>query len=132
MPKTLVIVESPTKARTIERFLKSGYEVLASYGHVRDLPESADEIPEEIKKQKWGRMGVDTEGDFKPYYVVPNDKRKHVQALKAALKDATQVYLATDHAREGESLSWHIKEILKPKVPVKRIIFHEITESAIN
>src|SRR6187431_1164746 len=132
MPKTLVIVESPTKARTIERFLKSGYEVLASYGHVRDLPESADEIPEEIKKQKWGRMGVDTEGDFKPYYVVPNDKRKHVQALKAALKDATQVYLATDPDREGESISWHIKEILKPKVPVKRIIFHEITESAIN
>src|SRR3954469_8043624 len=131
MPKTLVIVESPTKARTIERFLKTGYEVLASYGHVRDLPESADEIPEEIKKQKWGRLGVDTENDFKPYYVVPNDKRKHVQALKAALKDASQVYLATDPDREGESIGWHIKEILKPKVPVKRIIFHEITESAI-
>src|SRR4051812_4163185 len=131
MPKTLVIVESPTKARTIERFLKTGYEVLASYGHVRDLPESADEIPEEIKKQKWGRLGVDTENDFKPYYVVPNDKRKHVQALKAALKDASEVFLATDPDREGESISWHLKEVLKPKVPVKRIVFHEITEAAI-
>src|SRR6267378_1383888 len=131
MPKTLVIVESPAKARTIERFLKTGYEVLASYGHVRDLPESADEIPDEIRKKKWGRIGVDTEGDFKPYYVIPNDKRKYVQALRAALKGATQVYLATDPDREGESISWHLKEILKPRVPVKRIVFHEITEEAI-
>jgi DNA topoisomerase-1 len=131
MAKTLVIVESPAKARTIERILKSGYEVLASYGHIRDLPESADEIPEEIRKKKWGRLGVDTEGDFKPYYVVPSDKRKHVQALKAALKGASQLYLATDPDREGESISWHLKEILKPKVPVKRIVFHEITEQAI-
>jgi DNA topoisomerase-1 len=131
MAKTLVIVESPAKARTIERILKDGYEVLASYGHIRDLPESADEIPDEIRKKKWGRLGVDTDGDFKPYYVVPNDKRKHVQALKAALKGASQVYLATDPDREGESISWHLKEILKPKVPVKRIVFHEITEQAI-
>src|SRR4051795_2355953 len=131
MAKTLVIVESPAKARTIERFLKAGYEVLASYGHVRDLPESADEIPDEIRKKKWGRLGVDTEGDFTPYYVIPNDKRKYVQALKAALKGASQVYLATDPDREGESISWHLKEVLKPKVPVKRIVFHEITESAI-
>src|ERR1700749_5194124 len=101
MPKTLVIVESPAKARTIEGILKSGYEVLASYGHVRDLPESAREIPDEIRKQKWGRLGVDTDGDFKPYYAVPNAKRKHVQALKAALKGASQVYLATDPDREG-------------------------------
>jgi DNA topoisomerase-1 len=135
MAKTLVIVESPAKARTIERILKSApdnYEVLASYGHVRDLPESADEIPDEIRKQKWGRLGVDTEGDFKPYYVVPNDKRKYVQALKTAMKGASQVFLATDPDREGESISWHLKEILKPKVPVKRIVFHEITEEAIN
>jgi DNA topoisomerase I len=132
MPKTLVIVESPAKARTIERFLKVGYEVLASYGHVRDLPESADEIPDEIRKKKWGRIGVDTEGDFKPYYVIPNDKRKYVQALRTALKGATQVLLATDPDREGESISWHLKEILKPKVPVRRIVFHEITEDAIN
>src|SRR5215510_1035389 len=131
MAKTLVIVESPAKARTIERILKDGYEVRASYGHVRDLPESADEIPDEIRKKKWGRLGVDTDGDFTPYYVVPNDKRKYVQALKTALKGATQVYLATDPDREGESISWHLKEILKPKVPVKRIVFHEITEEAI-
>src|SRR5438093_1869674 len=132
MPKTLVIVESPAKARTIERFLKSGYEVLASYGHVRDLPESADEIPDEIRKKKWGRIGVDTEGNFKPYYVIPHDKRKYVQALRSALKGATQVLLATDPDREGESISWHLKEILKPKVPVRRIVFHEITRDAIN
>jgi DNA topoisomerase-1 len=131
MAKTLVIVESPAKARTIERILKDGYEVLASYGHVRDLPESADEIPDEIRKKKWGRLGVDTDGNFTPYYVIPNDKRKYVQALKAALKGASQVYLATDPDREGESISWHLKEILKPKVPVKRIVFHEITEEAI-
>src|SRR4029450_6788776 len=131
MAKTLVIVESPAKARTIEPILKGGYEVLASYGHIRDLPESADEIPDEIRKKKWGRLGVDTDGDFKPYYVVPSDKRKHVQALKAALKGASQLYLATDPDREGESISWHLKEILKPKVPVKRIVFHEITEEAI-
>src|ERR1043165_379770 len=131
MSKTLVIVESPAKARTIERILRGGYEVRASYGHVRDLPESADEIPDEIRKKKWGRLGVDTEGDFTPYYVVPNDKRKYVQALKAALKGASQVYLATDPDREGESISWHLKEVLKPKVPVKRIVFHEITEHAI-
>src|SRR6266571_1010775 len=131
MAKTLVIVESPAKARTIERILKDGYQVLASYGHVRDLPESADEIPDEIRKKKWGRLGVDTDGDFTPYYVIPNDKRKHVQALRAALKGATQVFLATDPDREGEAISWHLREILKPKVPVKRIVFHEITAEAI-
>src|SRR5260370_9152913 len=131
MPRTLVIVESPTKARTVERFLKNGYEVLASYGHVRDLPESADEIPDEIRKKKWGRIGVDTEGGFKAYSRIPNDKRKYVQARRAALKGATQVLLATDPDREGESISWHLKEVLKAKVPVKRIVFHEITEAAI-
>ncbi len=131
MSRTLVIVESPAKARTIERILKTGYDVRASYGHVRDLPESADEIPDEIRKKKWGRLGVDTDGDFTPYYVIPNDKRKYVQALKAALKGASEVFLATDPDREGESISWHLKEILKPKVPVKRIVFHEITEDAI-
>src|SRR4029079_12296422 len=131
MPKTLVIVESPAKARTIERILKQGYEVRASYGAVRAVPESADEIPDEIRKKKWGRLGVDTDGNFKPYYVVPGDKRKHVQALKAALKGASAVYLATDPDREGESISWHLKELLKPRVPVKRIVFDEITEDAI-
>src|SRR5882672_8593376 len=131
MAKTLVIVESPTKARTLERFLGDRYTVKSSFGHVRDLPDSASEVPEEIKKQKWGRIGVDTDGDFKPYYVVPDDKRKNVADLKAALKGASEVMLATDPDREGESISWHLLEVLKPKVPVKRIVFHEITKKAV-
>ena len=131
MPKPLVIVESPAKARTLTRFLGTKYRVEASYGHVRDLPESAAEVPKEIKGKPWGRLGVDTEGEFKPYYVVPADKKKYVQQLKAALKDASEVILATDPDREGESISWHLKEVLKPKVRVRRIVFHEITEEAI-
>lgn len=131
MPKPLVIVESPAKARTLSRFLGTRYRVEASYGHVRDLPESAAEVPKEIKGKPWGRLGVDTEGDFTPYYVVPSDKKKYIQQLKAALKDASEVILATDPDREGESISWHLKQVLKPKVPVRRIVFHEITEDAI-
>jgi DNA topoisomerase-1 len=131
MAKTLVIVESPTKARTLERFLGDKYSVKSSFGHVRDLPESASQVPAEIKKEKWGRLGVDIEGDFKPYYVVPDDKRKNVQDLKMALKGASEVMLATDPDREGESISWHLLEVLKPKVPVKRIVFHEITKKAV-
>src|ERR1700757_4168269 len=131
MPKTLVIVESPAKARTLSGLLPKGYRVEASYGHVRDLPDSAQQVPDEIRKKKWGRLGVDTEGDFKPYYVIPAEKRKHAQALKTALKDASELLLATDPDREGESISWHLKEILKPKVRVKRIVFHEITKEAI-
>ncbi|MCU1385065.1 MAG: topA, partial [Acidobacteria bacterium] len=131
MAKTLVIVESPTKARTLERFLGDRYTVKSSFGHVRDLPDSASQVPEEIKKKKWGRIGVDTDGDFKPYYVVPDDKRKNVAELKAALKGASAVMLATDPDREGESISWHLLEVLKPKVPVKRIVFHEITKKAV-
>jgi DNA topoisomerase-1 len=131
MPKPLVIVESPAKARTLSRFLGKKYRVEASYGHVRDLPESASEVPAQIKDKPWGRLGVDTDGDFTPYYVVPADKKKYVQALKAALKDASEVILATDPDREGESISWHLKELLKPKVKVRRIVFHEITEDAI-
>ncbi len=131
MAKPLVIVESPAKARTLSRFLGTKYRVEASYGHIRDLPESAAEVPAEIKGKSWGRLGVDTDGDFKPYYVVPGDKRKHVQALKAAMKDASELILATDPDREGESISWHLKELLKPKVKVRRIVFHEITEEAI-
>src|SRR5918999_2030005 len=132
MPKPLVIVESPAKARTLARFLGKDYQVEASYGHVRDLPESASEVPKEIKAKSWGRLGVDTDADFTPYYVVPADKKKYVQALKAALKDASEVILATDPDREGESISWHLKQVLRPKVPVRRIVFHEITEDAIN
>src|SRR6187551_1871407 len=133
MPKTpLVIVESPAKARTLSRFLGNNYRVEASYGHIRDLPESAAEVPAEIKGKSWGRLGVDTDGDFTPYYVVPADKKKNVTALKAAMKDASELILATDPDREGESISWHLKELLKPKVKVRRIVFHEITEEAVN
>src|SRR6267154_3153328 len=132
MAKTLVIVESPAKALTLGRFLGDQYQVKASYGHVRDLPESASQVPEEIRKKKWGRLGVDTDGDFKPYYVVPDDKRQRVNELKVALKGASQLMLATDPDREGESISWHLHEVLKPKIPVKRIVFHEITKKAID
>src|SRR5215217_7834807 len=131
MAKPLVIVESPTKAKTLGRFLGTKYRVEASYGHIRDLPESAASVPKEIKDKDWGRLGVDVDSDFTPYYVVPNDKRKQVAHLKTAVKDASELLLATDPDREGESISWHLKEILKPKVPVKRIVFHEITEQAI-
>ena len=131
MPKPLVIVESPAKARTLARFLGNKYRVEASYGHIRDLPESAAEVPAEIKGKSWGRLGVDTDGDFTPYYVVPPDKKKNVTALKAAMKDASELILATDPDREGESISWHLRELLKPKVKVRRIVFHEITEEAV-
>lgn len=131
MPKPLVIVESPAKARTLSRFLGKDYRIEASYGHIRDLPESASEVPAAIKGKAWGRLGVDTEGDFTPHYVVPADKKKHVQHLKEAVKDASEVILATDPDREGESISWHLEQLLKPKVPVRRIHFHEITEEAI-
>ena len=131
MSKPLVIVESPAKARTLERFLGGDYAVMASVGHIRDLPQSAKEIPEAIKKKAWARFGVDLEGDFTPYYVVPADKKPNVQKLKAAMKDASEVLLATDPDREGESISWHLAEVLKPKVPIRRIEFHEITEDAV-
>ena len=129
--KRLVVVESPTKARTIRQFLPPGYTVEASMGHVRDLPSSAAEIPAAVKKEKWARLGVDVEGGFTPLYVVPADKKKTVTALKAALKDADELYLATDEDREGESIGWHLLEVLKPKVPVRRMVFHEITKDAI-
>ena len=132
MAKPLVIVESPAKARTLERFLGNRYAVMASVGHVRDLPESAKEIPDSIKKKPWGRMGVDVDADFTPYYVIPADKKPNVQKLKTALKDASEVLLATDPDREGESISWPLTEVLKPKIPVRRIEFHEITEEAVN
>jgi DNA topoisomerase-1 len=129
--KPLVIVESPAKARTLGRFLGSKYRVEASFGHIRDLPESAAEVPKEIKEKEWGRLGVDVDSDFAPYYVVPNDKKKQVTHLKAALKDASELLLATDPDREGESISWHLAQVLKPRVPVHRIVFHEITEEAV-
>ena len=132
MEHTLVIVESPTKARTIRQFLPSNFEVLASMGHVRDLPKGAGEIPAAMKKEKWSRIGVNTTEDFEPLYVVPKDKKKVVKNLKDALKGATQLLLATDEDREGESISWHLMQLLKPKIPTRRMVFHEITKKAIN
>jgi DNA topoisomerase-1 len=131
MAKPLVIVESPAKAKTLGRFLGAKYRVEASYGHIRDLPESAAEVPKDIKDKEWGRLGVDVENEFTPYYVVPADKKKQVAHLKTAMKDASEVLLATDPDREGEAISWHLTQVLKPKVPVSRIVFHEITEDAV-
>jgi DNA topoisomerase-1 len=131
MSKRLVIVESPTKAKTIEKFLPKDFEVLASYGHVRDLPNNAAEIPADIKKQKWARLGVNVDDHFSPLYIIPSDKEKRVNELKRAVKNASEVFLATDEDREGESISWHLMAVLKPTVPVKRLVFHEITKKAI-
>ncbi|MDJ0692818.1 type I DNA topoisomerase [Mastigocoleus sp. MO_188.B34] len=128
---TLVIVESPTKARTIRNYLPSEYLVEASMGHVRDLPQSAKEIPEAVKAEKWAQLGVNINADFEPLYVIPKDKKKVVSQLKEALKGASELILATDEDREGESISWHLYQLLKPKVPTKRMVFHEITQDAI-
>ncbi|HRQ09488.1 MAG TPA: type I DNA topoisomerase [Trueperaceae bacterium] len=129
--KRLVIVESPTKARTIKRFLPPDYQVEASMGHVRDLPSNAAEIPDKYKGNEWARLGVNVDADFEPIYVVSPKKRAVVKNLQAALEDAGEVYIATDEDREGESIGWHLIELLKPHVPVKRMVFHEITEQAI-
>jgi DNA topoisomerase-1 len=129
---TLVIVESPTKARTIRGFLPKQFRVEASMGHVRDLPNNASEIPAAHKGEKWANLGVNTAKDFEPLYVVPKDKKKVVKELKDALKGADQLLLATDEDREGESISWHLAQLLDPKVPVKRMVFHEITKEAIS
>lgn len=127
----LVIVESPAKAKTIGKILGKEYVVESSIGHVRDLPRKAGDIPAKYKKEKWSRLGVDVENGFEPLYVVASDKKKQITKLKNLLKDADELYLATDEDREGESISWHLLEILKPKVPVKRLAFHEITKDAI-
>jgi len=131
LKKSLVIVESPAKAKTISKFLGRNYEVAASYGHIRDLPSSAGEIPEKVRGLPWARMAVDTEHDFTPVYVIPRSSAKHVKELKRRLQEADELILATDEDREGESISWHLLELLKPKVPVRRITFHEITKPAI-
>ncbi len=131
MPKTLVIVESPTKAKKIKGFLGSDVVVEASMGHVRDLPRSASEVPARFKDQPWGRLGVNVDEGFEPIYVNSKNRREQIQKLKTLIKDADELYLATDEDREGESIAWHLAEILKPKIPVKRMVFHEITERAI-
>ncbi|MUG95273.1 type I DNA topoisomerase [Scytonema sp. UIC 10036] len=128
---TLVIVESPTKARTIRNYLPADYRVEASMGHVRDLPQSASDIPANVKGEAWAQLGVNVDADFEPLYIIPKDKKKVVTQLKDALKEVDELILATDEDREGESISWHLYQLLKPKVPTKRMVFHEITQDAI-
>ncbi len=131
--KGLVMVESPAKARKIGGYLGKEYTVMASMGHVRDLPANASEIPEEIKKQKkpWASLGVNVDQGFAPLLRHPQGKTKDRHPAQAALKDASELILATDEDREGESIGWHLSQILKPKVPVKRMVFSEITKEAI-
>ena len=132
MAHKLVIVESPAKARTIGGYLGAGYVVESSIGHIRDLPNNAADTPAKIKDKPWGRLAVDVENEFTPYYVVPRDKSAHIRKLKSLLKDADELFLATDEDREGEAIAWHLLDELKPKnIPVKRMVFHEITKQAI-
>ncbi|HEX4427891.1 MAG TPA: type I DNA topoisomerase [Frankiaceae bacterium] len=127
----LVIVESPAKARTIAGYLGDGYLVESSIGHIRDLPRNAADVPAAVKSQPWSRLGVDVDNGFEPLYIVTADKKAQVAKLKALLKDATELYLATDEDREGEAIAWHLLQTLKPRVPVRRMVFHEITPQAI-
>jgi DNA topoisomerase-1 len=128
---SLVIVESPNKVRSIAAYLGDGYVVSSSVGHIRDLPQGADQIPAKYKGESWARLGVDVDNGFEPVYVVPADKKKQITELKRLLKDADELVLATDEDREGEAIAWHLFDELKPKVPVKRIAFNEITKEAI-
>jgi len=129
--KALVIVESPAKAKTIGRYLGDGFEVESSIGHIRDLPSTAAEIPPEVKSESWARLGVNVESDFEPLYIIPAGKKAQVRKLKSHLKNASELYLATDGDREGEAIAWHLAEVLDPKCPVKRLVFDEITKTAI-
>lgn len=131
MSSRLVIVESPTKARTIKKFLPKGYVVEASMGHVRDLPSGSKDTPAKYKERKMPVVGVDVERNFEPVYIIPSDKKKVITKLKTLLKEADELFVATDEDREGESIGWHLLEALKPKVPVRRMVFHEITKEAI-
>ncbi len=129
--KSLIIVESPTKARTIRKFLPKHMTVDSCNGHIRDLPASAKEIPAKLKKNKWANLGIDIDNEYEPLYVVSSQKKKIVNRLKKLIKEADELILATDEDREGEGISWHIKDELRPGIPVKRMVFHEITEEAI-
>ena len=131
MTRALVIVESPAKAKTIAGYLGDGFVVESSIGHVRDLPQRASDIPESQRGTPWAKLGIDIENGFEPYYVVNADKKEQIARLRRLLKDVDELYLATDEDREGEAIAWHLLELLKPKVPVKRMVFHEITPSAI-
>ncbi len=124
-------MESPAKARTIAGYLGKGYIVESSIGHIRDMPGSAADIPDRLRKEPWARLGVNIDADFEPLYVVNADKRQQVSKLKKLLKDADELLLATDEDREGEAIAWHLVQELKPKVPAKRMVFHEITPEAI-
>ncbi|MCC3768699.1 type I DNA topoisomerase [Streptomyces sp. UNOC14_S4] len=129
--RRLVIVESPAKAKTIKGYLGPGYVVEASVGHIRDLPNGAAEVPAKYKGEPWARLGVNVDADFQPIYVVNHDKKDQVKKLKELLADSDELFLATDEDREGEAIAWHLQEVLKPKVPVRRMVFHEITKDAI-
>jgi DNA topoisomerase-1 len=129
--RRLVIVESPSKARTIAGYLGDGYVVESSIGHIRDMPDRAAEIPLKYRKEPWARLGVNVDADFEPLYVVNSDKKQQVSKLKSLLKDADELLLATDEDREGEAIAWHLQEELKPTIPVHRMVFHEITPEAI-
>ena len=131
MARALVIVESIAKATRIQGMLGPDYIVKPSIGHIRDLPQSAADIPASVKGEKWARLGINVNDHFKPVYVISNDRKKIVSELKAALKEVDELYLATDEDREGEAIAWHLQEVLNPKVPVKRMVFHEITPTAI-
>ena len=124
-------MESPAKAKTIAGYLGSDYMVESSIGHIRDLPNNASEIPAAKKGEAWARLGVDVDHDFEPLYVVDSRKKKVVADLKAKLKQADELLLATDEDREGEAIAWHLIDVLKPNVPVRRMVFHEITKPAI-
>ncbi|AXK33646.1 type I DNA topoisomerase [Streptomyces armeniacus] len=129
--RRLVIVESPAKAKTIKGYLGPGYVVEASVGHIRDLPNGAAEVPAKYKGEPWARLGVNVDHDFEPLYVVNSDKKDQVKKLKSLLAESDELLLATDEDREGEAIAWHLREVLKPKVPVRRMVFHEITKHAI-
>ena len=129
--RRLVIVESPTKARKIAGYLGSNYIVESSRGHIRDLPRNAADVPAKFKSEPWARLGVNVEDNFEPLYIVSPEKKSTVSELKELLKNVDELYLATDGDREGEAIAWHLLETLKPRVPVKRMVFHEITEPAI-
>lgn len=129
--KSLVIVESPTKIKTLKKYLPKDYVIDSSMGHIRDLPANAKEVPKKFKGEDWANLGVNTDNDFDPIYVIPSGKKKVVKRLKKELKDSDELILATDEDREGEAISWHLTELLNPDVPVKRMVFREITEEAI-
>ncbi|MBO0839207.1 MAG: toprim domain-containing protein, partial [Sciscionella sp.] len=126
-----MIVESPTKARKIASYLGRGYQVESSRGHIRDLPRRAAEVPAKYKTESWSNLGVNVDNGFEPLYIVTPDKKPTVSELKEALKNVDELYLATDGDREGEAIAWHLLETLKPKIPVHRMVFYEITEPAI-